>query len=503
MLYIVQRMAGLAALFTVFGLCLYLHGRLRMQSARPGLPHILTGLLLFGGLAVLSKENGILLPLYMLVLEITLFRFRSGQDGYDRRIVAFFLLTVAIPAVLFLLVLVVYPEKLMNYSVRTFTMPERVMTELRVLVFYLKQIVMPSISELGLYHDDIRISHGLLDPPTTLLSLLTLAGLLVAALALITRQPLISLGILWFFAGHVLESTVLSLEIAHEHRNYLADYGILLAICALALQARSLRVWPVIRIAGPVAFLLFSGTTLIRAEQWSDNVHQAVYEARHHPQSARALLAAGRIYARMALQHVPDSEQKAFAFLARASALDRSGIMPDVIEMQLRYALDRPVEKELFARIRHKLAVNPVSAADILSLQALAECLETYCKAPVQQVDELFRTALAQHYSPQLDVRYGFFKINQQSDFQAGLKIFRRVLKERPREAASWTNLMSLLLAMQRFDEAQRLLARLDSVELYGGNDTTREQMTRDLAEARKAAGLTDGKKLAEAPLEQ
>jgi hypothetical protein len=74
-LYIVQRMTSLAALFTVCGLLLYVMGRRRMLAGKHGLSLILAGLLLCGSLAVFSKENGILLPLYMLVLETTLFRF--------------------------------------------------------------------------------------------------------------------------------------------------------------------------------------------------------------------------------------------------------------------------------------------------------------------------------------------------------------------------------------------------------------------------------------------
>jgi len=365
-----------------------------------------------------------------------------------------------------------------------------VLTEARVLVFYLKMIVMPSISELGLYHDDISISRGLLEPPSTLPALLLLAGLLGAALALRTRQPLISLGILWFFSGHILESTVLSLEIAHEHRNYLADYGILLAICALALLARRQRLWRVVRIAGLAAFLLFSATTLIRAQQWSDNVNHAVYEARHHPLSPRAQLAAGRIYARMTLARVPDSEAKAFEFLARASELDASEIIPDVTYMLLKFHLDQPVTDDMYDRIKHKLASYPVSASDVVSLQTLVDCFGKSCDIPEQQLEDMFHIALEQTYSSKLNAIYGVFKLNHQADFQAGLAIFTRVLEEQPRDPQFWINLMKLLLVMQRFDAAEQLLARFDQADVYGGKQATREVMSRALEEARKAAGL-------------
>ena len=109
-LYIVQRMTSLAALFTVLGLCLYMTGRLRLSAGKKnGLPLILTGLLLFGGLAILSKESGALLPLYMLVLELTLFRFQDRNGRPATPVITFFVITVALPATLVLLYLAFNP----------------------------------------------------------------------------------------------------------------------------------------------------------------------------------------------------------------------------------------------------------------------------------------------------------------------------------------------------------------------------------------------------------
>ena len=355
-----------------------------MLDKRRGLPLILTGLLVFGGLAIFSKENGALLPLYMLVAEITLFRFRGSKGQADKTVIIFFLTTVAIPAALLLLYLAMHPGAILGgYSGREFTLTERLLTESRVLVFYLKMIIMPSITELGLYHDDIAISHGLLDPPTTLYSLITLAGLLFGALLLLKKRPLISLGILWFFAGHVLESTIFPLEIAHEHRNYLADYGILLAASIAVTQAPLRRLAPVIRTATPLLFLiLFSSTTWLRASQWSDNINQAIYEARHHPESFRAVFAAGRIHGRLAIQGQPGSEDKAYVYLERAGKLDKVSIMSEVTMIKLSYLLGNPVKDAWFETILHKLAHNPLTASDISSLKELASCIGDKCDIP-------------------------------------------------------------------------------------------------------------------------
>ncbi len=486
-LYIVQRMTSLAALFTVCGLCLYVAGRLRMLDKQRGLPLILTGLLVFGGLAVFSKENGALLPLYMLVAEITLFRFRGSKGQADKTVIIFFLTTVAIPAALLLLYLAMHPGAILGgYSGRNFTLTERLLTESRVLVFYLKMIIMPSITELGLYHDDITISRGLLDPPTTLYSLITLSGLLFGALLLLKKRPLISLGILWFFAGHVLESTVYPLEIAHEHRNYLADYGILLAASVGLAQARLQRMAPVIRTTVPLLFLiLFSSTTWLRANQWSNNINQAIYEARHHPNSVRAVFAAGRIHGRLAIQGQPGSEDKAYVYLERAGELDKVSIMSEVTMIKLSYLLGNPVKDAWFETILHKLAHNPLTASDISSLKELANCIGDTCDVPSETMESIFALALKHENGILLSI-YGYYTINKRGNFPKGLALFNHAVELNPREPQLWINLIKLLIVMQRPDEAEETLTRFIAADTHGGNASDYRRLQKSINELRK-----------------
>ena len=100
-----------------------------------------------------------------------------------------------------------------GYELRSFTLLERLLTEARVLWFYLGLIVLPRFEAFGLYHDDISLSTGLLMPWTTLPALLGLAGLVGIAWHVRNRAPLLAFGIAWFLIGHSLESTVLPLEI--------------------------------------------------------------------------------------------------------------------------------------------------------------------------------------------------------------------------------------------------------------------------------------------------
>jgi hypothetical protein len=77
-LHVVQRMTSLCALFTVWGLIFYLLGRERLTRhgrSLAGWSMIGFGLFGFGALAALSKENGALLPFFMILIEALLFDF--------------------------------------------------------------------------------------------------------------------------------------------------------------------------------------------------------------------------------------------------------------------------------------------------------------------------------------------------------------------------------------------------------------------------------------------
>jgi len=479
-LYIVQRMTSLAALFTVGGLICYVLGRNRMLAGRYGLPWILTGLVVFGGLAIFSKENGALLPLYMLAVELTIFRFRNAQGHLDRPVTGFFILTVLIPGVVVLTWLATAETSFLSgYQVRDFTLAERLLTESRVMIFYLKMIVLPSTAELGLYHDDISISHGLLDPPATLFSLTALGALLCSALLLIKKQPLISLGILWFFCGHVLESTIFPLEIAHEHRNYLADFGILLAISAAIASAPYERLGRVIPVTAPLLFmLLFSYNTWLRAGQWSDNVQQAVYEAIHHPRALRAVYVAGRIHARLALAGHKSSVAEAYKYLEQANALSDSDIMPLAIMIKLSYLLKRPVKQEWFDQMADKLSSGyAVTPNTVDSLYELASCMNDPCSIPQETMDTLFRLMMQNKRLENLKglqaeaaTVYGYYTINVRGDFHQGLALFNTAVSLDPKGTQHWINLIKLLIHMGRTDEAEHRLAAFKDTGTHSGN---------------------------------
>ncbi|MFI4921014.1 MAG: hypothetical protein ACHQAZ_05175, partial [Gammaproteobacteria bacterium] len=177
-----------------------------------------------------------------------------------------------------------------GYGGRDFTPYERVLSECRILLDYLRWALIPDIRQLALFHDDINPSRGLLSPASTLPSVIAILGILAASIALRKRTPLLSLGVLWFFAGHLMESTILPLELVFEHRNYLPIFGLIFGsigtLYPLAAEhGRALTA----KVLLAVCILLLALTTAMRSADWQTELTYARSESAHHPHSARAL----------------------------------------------------------------------------------------------------------------------------------------------------------------------------------------------------------------------
>ena len=241
------------------------------------------------------------MPLIVAV-EVFVFQFRDRDGRPARSLVLTHGALVAVPLVLFLLLLAAWPARFLGgYALRPFSLVERLLTQGRVLLDYVVQIFWVDVHRLGVYHDDFTISTGLFSPPGTAFALLFWlgAGIAVVACAVKRRFRLAAFGVAFFMVGHAMESTVIPLEIYFEHRNYLPAFGLLFALIAFAnqLQAR----WEPARGWVTALALLFIGRNLLllgsQAVIWSDTHLLHMEAANYHPRSERALLALAQVYA--------------------------------------------------------------------------------------------------------------------------------------------------------------------------------------------------------------
>ena len=323
-LYAIQRMAQLSTLFTLAGLLVYCRYLMRWAE-RGGSPGeiIAAGLWLglLGLFAILSKENGALLPWLIAVAEVTLFR--GVWHGASRlALVRLGWLCLLLPLLCLFIVFLFSPELLTApFGIREFNLHERLLTQSRALWRYIGWLVIPNILDMGFFHDDIQLSTSLWSPLTTALSLIAWLSAVVMAVIWRKKYPLFAFALLFYLVGHSMESSVVPLEMVFEHRNYLPSVG--LAVLAAAWMVRlATRFDGLPQLLMPCAILLVLTLLLVvRTHAWKDEMTLARFNVINHPESPRAnFLYANALYSRFVQARslgLPEEEERALAVTAR------------------------------------------------------------------------------------------------------------------------------------------------------------------------------------------
>lgn len=293
--YLVQRMTSLCALFYFSTLAFYLHGR--QTPGRTRKLFDFTGATFCLLLAALSKQNAATLPLAILMTEVMFI-----SPDLPLRI----LKKVPWQAWLFFALLVMVLLPLVNqpfnkiilnpYNGRHFTLGERLLTEGRVVIWYITLLMLPLPSRMNLDHD-IIVSHSLFNPITTLFSLTTLLLILLFAWHKRLNNPLFSFGVFWFFLTLLIESTIVPLELVFEHRLYLPSAGLFVALIAITdeiisskkLLTRNALLQDVIVLATLIIFAVSSLLTTARNNDWRDELSISRDGADKSPNKPRAL----------------------------------------------------------------------------------------------------------------------------------------------------------------------------------------------------------------------
>jgi hypothetical protein len=293
--YIVQRMTSLATMFYLLSLLLYILGRRRSDiyaRSTYWFAALLAWLLALG-----SKEIAATLPAVVLVVELLFYRDpRNPGPGISP---GFFLFTIIASTAVVFLYLGTDPMAAIaeQYESRTFSTAERMLTELRVLVFYLSLMLFPYPGRLNLDHS-FGVSYSLVDPISTLLAAMLLVALVLIAVRIARRFPVLSLGILWFFVTLSVESSFIGLELVFEHRLYLPMFGFAFGVAYLfslaPLQNRALAA------ALAATLIVVLGTaSIVRNATWRDPVALWTDTVTKNPASHRARNNLGRALADM------------------------------------------------------------------------------------------------------------------------------------------------------------------------------------------------------------
>lgn len=288
--YVVQRMTELAALFSV--LCLWAWIKARTPGSRP-LPWLAVSLTCLA-LAALSKENAWITPLLVLMAEFLVLR---PQGPLVRSRLDRVLLTLPVLAALAALADIALDGPLSRWALygyggRDFTLVERVLTQPKVVLFHVSQILWPLPGRFSLEHDAAIVRSvtdwQFLAPLGAILAWCGL-GLRLAATP---HRRVAAFFMLWVPVTLLIESSVVPLELVFEHRMYLPAVGFagLLAIgIRHALERGATRPLTLGATALVAAHTLLAlGATHHRIPQWRSEA--ALYEqaTRVAPNSHRA-----------------------------------------------------------------------------------------------------------------------------------------------------------------------------------------------------------------------
>lgn len=288
--YIVQRMTSMATMFFLLSLLLYLLGRecndLKARSL------YWASALVAWLLALGSKEIAATLPVIIVLVEMLFYRdTRRSGPGINP---GYFLLAIIASAGVVLLYLGTDPAATIaeQYSSREFGPGERLLTELRVLVFYLSLLVFPYPGRLSLDHP-FDISRSLVDPISTLLAAILLGALVALALRLSRRRPVVAFCILWFLVTLSVESSFVGLELVFEHRLYLPMLGFAIAVAYLISLAPA-RSRIIVTVLACSLVVILATASIVRNTIWQDPVALWSDTVSKNPESHRARNNLGR-----------------------------------------------------------------------------------------------------------------------------------------------------------------------------------------------------------------
>lgn len=219
-LYVVQRMTVLMALFSVASLYFYLVARVRDGLAA----YIWGGVSFLCVLcAGLSKENAAVL---LILIPLTEWFLRTQLR--DRPLV-FSISFYAMPVVFAGMFAVAVVANLDHFEARGYQWWERFLAQGPILIEYLVLIVQP-FYDYTIFHDskEFNLSNQSL--------FLGFVAWVMHLLIIITcfyhasKKRLWAYGVIFYYLSHIIESTLIPLELMFEHRNYLPSVGIFLCL---------------------------------------------------------------------------------------------------------------------------------------------------------------------------------------------------------------------------------------------------------------------------------
>ena len=223
--YIVQRATSLAALFYIAALLFYAKAKLNDRTRD------FAWAILFSFLGMLTKPVVITLPLMVILYDVIFFGTDKKFDVSRIILYVIFIIPVlVIPFVLF------GPQGIVNAaSIGLQEIPQKnyLLTQFNVIMTYLRLLFVPINQNIDY---DYRIAQTLFEFPT-FISFTAIVAIVGVALRWLSKERLLTFGILWFFIALGPQSSIFSLlDVIYEHRVYLPCLGFSVFISAFLFK---------------------------------------------------------------------------------------------------------------------------------------------------------------------------------------------------------------------------------------------------------------------------
>ncbi|WP_281199426.1 MULTISPECIES: hypothetical protein [Acinetobacter] len=390
-LYVVQRMTSLSTLFGLLALLIYFTWRSKPLNLSNSIVP-LVGVFLALCCSVFSKESGLLFVGLIYWVELCIFK----TNNFEKKPIVLFgvklnyILWLGVVFAIFALIYISLPfVGNPNLGGRDFNTIERLYSETRVIFYYLKMIFFPLLSDLSLYHDDFEISKNIITPITTLYSIVGIFLISIFSLFLFKKLPLVLFAWGWFIISHLMESTFISLELIHEHRNYFASMGFIIAVVYSLSKFKFNKVRPLIYIVCAVYIMNLAFTTWQRAVIWSNLVDHAAFEVEMHPTSDRANYQMARVYLKL-MEKEPEKKayyaNQAEKYLLQAHESYKPANGSWFAQLHLASYLDKPISEGIIQQLIYNLKNHPFYNSNIGFLNAFIQCqIQQNCKVPHDQ----------------------------------------------------------------------------------------------------------------------
>ncbi len=403
-LYVVQRMVEFATMFGLWAIYFYILGRERNNFLETLRLHLVSSV--FFVMAIMSKENMIVLIPLIAWLELILYRFKPlhpDQQKYMTYLRAAFVLA---GGVLVTYLIVKFPTFVAAYDFRPFTMTERVLTQTRVLWIYIYQILLPDIGQMHLFHDEVIVSKSILEPATTGLSVVAIFSVVCMAIVKHKSWPLISLAVGWFFIGHLVESSFISLELMHDHRNYFPMMGIFILLGAAVIVGLSKKYVSTCIGMVIVGFVLTHATRL-RAQDWSSWEVLVLTEAQKNPKSSRSQYEAGRYYYWNVEKSKDNTDteayKKAVHYFTQGYKASPTSLASLAALIRLNDAIEKPIPSEWVDELVARMGSTTPDSNDINKVNDIFRCrISDECKVDTEILLEIASAAVNNKALPAL-----------------------------------------------------------------------------------------------------